>query len=138
MGLQLPASRSPDRDSARTVLTREDIVKRLESERDAGAPPSGARFSFRAPARPTPADLKIPGEVQLSRSAYASVREWLSALGKGKLTDLRPAVLASVPLNHLRDWAGPRLTAVGDYIDLQYQMQAFRMKGTSHNPISEG
>jgi hypothetical protein len=31
MGLQLPASRSPDRDSARTVLTREDIVKRLDN-----------------------------------------------------------------------------------------------------------
>ena len=120
----IPGESGPKaRSSAQPAAGSEANVRPTD---DNSNPDEDIRFSIRTPAQPAAADVRIPGEIHLSRGAFRSVKEWLGALSKGKVTDLRPAMLASVPLNHLVDFAAKGMHAVGQYVDMQYQMQAFR------------
>ncbi len=48
----------------------------------------------------------------------------------GKLTDLQPALLKTIPLNYFSELARSNMTAVGDYLRVKRLMDAFR--GTKH------
>jgi hypothetical protein len=133
------------RGSAQTILSQKDLGKyRAEAGQAAViAPPSSALeptedqtqgnpsilesveddlFEVSTPETITAADLKIPGQIAVKREG---VKGWLNAAGK-KLTDLKPAALALVPLNHLADFASKGMGAVQQYIDQHYAMQAYR------------
>jgi N12 class adenine-specific DNA methylase len=45
---------------------------------------------------------------------------------KGKLTDLKPSVLAAVPLNYFAELARPNMTAVSDYLRVKRMMDTYR------------
>ncbi|KQZ96841.1 hypothetical protein ASD74_06180 [Rhizobium sp. Root564] len=49
---------------------------------------------------------------------------------RGKLTDLQPALLKTIPLNYFSELARSNMTAVGDYLRVKRLMDAFR--GTKH------
>lgn len=76
---------------------------------------------------PTLDEVRIPGEVRLDPIYKAGFKGVLQRLGQ-KFADVKPHLLATVPLNHLVDFAPKGVPAIGQYIDIQYQMQAFRNK----------
>jgi N12 class adenine-specific DNA methylase len=47
---------------------------------------------------------------------------------RGKLTDLQPALLKTIPLNYFSELARSNMTAVGDYLRVKRLMDAFRGK----------
>jgi len=47
---------------------------------------------------------------------------------RGRLTDLQPKVLATVPLNYFTELARPNMTAVGDYLRVKRALDAYRGK----------
>lgn len=47
---------------------------------------------------------------------------------KGRLTDLQPAVLKTIPLNYFTELAQPNMTAVGDYLRVKRELDAYRGK----------
>ncbi|MCI9865519.1 PLxRFG domain-containing protein [Rhizobium skierniewicense] len=49
---------------------------------------------------------------------------------RGKLTDIQPALLKTIPLNYFSELARSNMTAVGDYLRVKRLMDAFR--GTKH------
>ncbi|WP_331373778.1 PLxRFG domain-containing protein [Sinorhizobium chiapasense] len=49
---------------------------------------------------------------------------------RGKLTDLQPAILKTIPLNYFTELARPNMKAVGEYLRVKRMMDAFR--GTKH------
>ncbi|NTA80743.1 PLxRFG domain-containing protein [Agrobacterium tumefaciens] len=65
-----------------------------------------------------------PGRVE--RVTQSRIVEELS----GKLTDLQPALLKTIPLNYFSELARSNMTAVGDYLRVKRLMDAFR--GTKH------
>lgn len=74
---------------------------------------------------PTLDEVRIPGEVRLDPIYKAGFKGVLQRLGQ-KFADVKPHLLATVPLNHLVDFAPKGVPAIGQYVDIQYQMQAFR------------
>lgn len=76
---------------------------------------------------PTLDEVRIPGEVRLDPIYKAGFKDVLQRLGQ-KFADVKPHLLATVPLNHLVDFAPKGVPAIGQYVDIQYQMQAFRNK----------
>jgi len=67
---------------------------------------------------------KQPGRVE--RVTQSRIVEEL----RGKLTDLQPALLKTIPLNYFSELARSNMTAVGDYLRVKRLMDAFR--GTKH------
>ncbi|MGN7710765.1 PLxRFG domain-containing protein [Agrobacterium radiobacter] len=63
---------------------------------------------------------------RLQRVTQSRIVEELS----GKLTDLQPALLKTIPLNYFSELARSNMTAVGDYLRVKRLMDAFR--GTKH------
>lgn len=63
---------------------------------------------------------------RLERVTQSRIVEELS----GKLTDLQPALLKTIPLNYFSELARSNMTAVGDYLRVKRLMDAFR--GTKH------
>lgn len=63
---------------------------------------------------------------RLERVTQSRILEELS----GKLTDLQPALLKTIPLNYFSELARSNMTAVGDYLRVKRLMDAFR--GTKH------
>jgi N12 class adenine-specific DNA methylase len=53
----------------------------------------------------------------------------------GRLIDIQPAVLKTIPLNYFTDLARPTMTAVGDYLRVKRLMDAFR--GQKHAAADE-
>ncbi|WP_421849875.1 PLxRFG domain-containing protein [Oricola sp.] len=57
------------------------------------------------------------------------------AMLKGKLTDMKPAMLSAIPLNYFTELARPNMTAVSDYLRVKRRMDAFR--GDRHADANE-
>lgn len=74
--------------------------------------------------RPDPE--RSPARLVLSAEGRASVKDWLAKRGAAKLTDLKPALLGAIPMNALADFAPKGMPGIGHYLDLRYQLDAFR------------
>jgi len=74
--------------------------------------------------RPDP--TRPPARLMLSAEGRASVKDWLAKRGAAKLTDLKPALLGAIPMNALADFAPKQMPGIGHYLDLRYQLDAFR------------
>lgn len=64
--------------------------------------------------------------IVISDKAKESVASVLKRLGSGKLTDLKPALLGSIPLNYLVDFAPQGMPSVKQFIELRQQLETFR------------
>ncbi len=104
--------------------------------------PADSRMKFSRPDKAPPEggvsasdDARVPGEVQLDPLHKVGIKGALQRLGS-KITDLKPKVLALVPLQHMADFTPKRVRddgsteslvpAVDHYVQLQYDMQAMR------------
>lgn len=69
------------------------------------------------------------GEVLFRRESVMTkdqIRQELKDYSNGKLTDFKPALLATIPLNYMKDFARDGMTAVQDYIDTKRKMDKAR------------
>ncbi|MGO1000771.1 PLxRFG domain-containing protein [Lysobacter sp. CA196] len=64
--------------------------------------------------------------LKASPEGRAPVKSWLAKRGIAKLTDLKPALLGAVPMNALADFAPKQMPGIGHYLDLRYQLDAYR------------
>lgn len=92
-----------------------DITPAMQEAARAGLP----MFS-----RPDP--NRSAARLELSDEGRESVKEWLAKRGAAKLTDLKPALLGVIPMNALADFAPSRMPGIGHYLDLRYQLDAYR------------
>lgn len=92
-----------------------DITSAMQEAARAGLP----LFS-----RPDP--RRTPARLLLSAEGRESVKDWLAKRGKAKLTDLTPALLGALPMNALADFAPRTMPGIGHYLDLRYQLDAYR------------
>lgn len=76
--------------------------------------------------RPDPE--RSPARLKVSADGLMSVKRWLAQRGIAKLTDLKPALLGAVPMNALADFAPKHMPGIGHYLDLRYQLDAYRHK----------
>lgn len=68
-----------------------------------------------------------PGKITLSAGSKRSVKDILDKVA-GKLTDLKPGLLSTIPLNYLADYAPKSMPAVKQFIELRQQLETFRNK----------
>lgn len=85
--------------------------------------------------------LRQPGSGRIEASIARDVNEALPSAKaivadlKGKATDWMPAVLGAVPLNYFTELKRPTMTAVGNYMKVKRQMDAYR--GRKHAAMDE-
>jgi len=99
-----------------------DSVDRLKRSPAGVASAQGILYSKPSPAK---SGVSISGDVNISNKAKESVKTVLDRVA-GKITDLKPALLAAIPLNYLVDYAPKGMPAVKQFIDLRQQLEAFR------------
>lgn len=92
-----------------------DITPAMKDAARAGLP----MFS-----RPDPD--RSPTRLVQSSEGRESVKDWFAKRGAAKLTDLKPALLGAIPMNALADFAPSRMPGIGHYLDLRYQLDAYR------------
>ncbi|MEI2453866.1 PLxRFG domain-containing protein [Lysobacter firmicutimachus] len=74
--------------------------------------------------RPDP--NRSASRLELSDEGRESVKDWLAKRGAAKLTDLKPALLGAIPMNALSDFAPKKMPGIGHYLELRYQLDAYR------------
>lgn len=94
----------------------------------AGKPDAGRRPDTSGLAEASTADYQGKGRGREKRQRVTETR--IVEDLRGKLTDLQPAILKSIPLNYFSELARPNMKAVGEYLRVKRIMDAFR--GTKH------
>lgn len=87
-----------------------------------------ARHQSDAGVGPKPTGLAETGNRSYSgeEGRAGQIRERALDEIKGKLTDIQPALLKTIPLNYFTELAQPGMTAVGEYLRVKRLMDAYR------------